>query len=117
MLAQLVGAQRLLFIFTCPSLLLNSDRIVCALISFSTEPCDGLSLLLAQGPRDFTHPLQSREGEDAFSICRIRLPFSVKPDFQDDDLQFDGIESTTAYVLRFEAFKRIISTPKKRSVV
>lgn len=41
----------------------------------------------------------------------------MKPDSQEHVLQFDGIESTTLYVLRFEAFERNFSTPKKRLVV
>ncbi len=55
-----------------------------ALMSFSEELTDGQGPLLAQGLRDYTDPLQAKEGEDVCSTCSINLPFPVKPDFKED---------------------------------
>ena len=52
-----------------------------ALYSFCTDLNDGQEPLLAQGLRDFTDALQSKEGQDVYSKCIITLPHPVKSDF------------------------------------
>ena len=60
---------------------------------------------MARKLRDNTYLLHSQAGEEVVSICMIPLPFPVKPDFQEDVINFDGSDATTIYVLRFQAFE------------
>ena len=84
-----------------------------AVCSFCTDLNDGLGPLLAQGLRDYTDPLQTKEGQDVYSKCVITLPHPVKPDFSEDVLRFDGNDSTSLYMLRFEALEQKFSIARK----
>ncbi len=115
--AELENAERLTVTFCWPSILLQAEEIMKAVCSFCSDINDGQGPLLAQGLRDFTDPLQTQEGQDIYSKCVINLPFPVKPDFTEDVLKFDSKDSTTLYMLRFEAFEQNFSVPKKRLII
>ena len=83
-----------------------------ALLSFSDDLCGVQGPLLAQGISDFTDPLDSEVGEDILSTCTILLPFPVKPDYDEDVIKSNG-DSTTFYVLRFQAFEQRFAITKK----
>lgn len=88
-----------------------------ALSLFSTELRDCLGALLAQVIRVLTDPFQSKEEEDVFSTCTIHLPFSVKPDFQEDFCNL-MVSSLLLYIFcDFYAFERNFSMLKKHLVV
>ena len=114
---ELETAEQLSVTFAWPSVLFDADKIMRAVCSFCTELNDGQGPLLAQGLRDYTDPLQTKEGQDVYSKCVITLPHPVKPDFSEDVLRFDGNDSTSLYMLRFEAFEQKFSMTKKRLTI
>ena len=113
---ELMTSEQLQLSISWPPALLNAEGIMNALLSFSEDLCDGQGLLLAQGIRDFTDPLDSEVGEDVVSTCTIPLPFPVKPDYDEDVTKFNG-DSTTTYVLRFHAFEQRFASTKKKIMV
>ena len=50
-------------------------------------------------------------------MCRIPLPFAVKPDFDEDEINFSGSETTNIYVIRFKAYEQRFAAPKKKLIV
>ena len=103
--------------FSWPPALLDADVIMRAILSFAEELRDGQGPLMVQGLRDYTDPLHAEAGEDVVPTCVIPLPFPVKPNFEEDLIKFDGSDTTTMYVLHFQAFERRFVTLKKRLTV
>ena len=112
--AGLETAEQLAVTFSWPSILFGAEKIMGAVCSFCTDLNDGQGPILAQGLRDSTDPLRSKEGQDVYSKCIITLTHPVKPNVSEDGLKFDGNDSSTLYMLRFEAFEQKFSMGKKR---
>ena len=110
-------ADKLAVTFCWPPVLFEAEKIMRAVCSFCSEINDGQRQLLAQGLRDFTDPLQTQEGQNVYSKCVINLPFPMKPDFSEDVFKFDGEDSTTLYLFRFEAFEQNFTIQKKRFII
>ena len=72
---------------------------------------------MAQSLRDYTDPLHSETCEEVISTCTIPLPVPVDTDFEENIIKFDGIDTTTLYVFRFQAFEQRFATPKKNLTV
>lgn len=89
-------------------------RTVC---SFCNEIGNGQETLLTQGLRGSTCPLETQEGQVVYSKCIITLALPVKPDFYENALKFDDSDSTTLYMLHFEAIEQNCSVAKKRLTV
>ena len=100
--------------FTWPKVLVDANKLMDAVLSFCTDMDVGQGTLLAQGLMDFTEPLQSREGDDIKSTCRIKLPFVVKQDFSQDILKFPGDNTSILYLLRFSAPERNFAIQTQR---
>lgn len=91
--------------FTWPCVLLDSNRLMGAILSFCPDIDISHGTLLAQGLMDYLESFQSKEGENIRSTCKIPLPFSVKPDFAQDVLSFENSD-VRLYLLRFSAPER-----------
>ena len=115
--AELSTADSLQLSFSWPPALLDADVIKRAILSFSEALRDGQGPLLAQGLRDYRDPLHPEACEDVVSTCVVPLPFPVKQDFEEDVLKFDGSDTTTVYILRFQAFEQRFVTPKKQIIL
>jgi len=103
--------------FTWPRVLVDANKLMGAILSFCKDMDIGQGTLLAQGLMDYTEPLQSREDDDIKSTCRIKLPFNVKPDFEQDILRFPGDNTTMLYLLRFSAPERKFALPTQRLAI
>ena len=68
--------------------------------------------LLPQQLRNFTDPLQSKEGQDEYSKWMTALTHPDEQDFSEDVLEFEDYDSSTLYMLHFEAFKQKLSMTK-----
>ena len=115
--AELINSEQLQLSFSWPAALLDADGITKAMLSFCHDLNDGQGPLMAQGLRGYTDPLHSEVGQDVVSTCIIPRPFPVKPDFDENVIKFDGSDSTTIYVMQFQAFEQRFATLKKRLVI
>ena len=115
--AELLSSDRLHLSFSWPPILLDADKIMHAMMSFCVDLKEGQGLLMAEVLRDFTDPLHSQAGDDVVSACTIPLPFPIKPDFVEDIVKFDGIDTILIYVIQFQAFEQSFVTPKKKLLV
>jgi len=69
--------------------------------------------LMGQGFHDYLAQYRSKELDLISSTCVIDLPFSVKPDFDEQVLVFDDSE-TQLYFLQLRAPEKNYASPAKR---
>ena len=91
--------------FMWPRVLLDSNKLTGAILSFCSDMDISHGTLLAQGLMDFLEMFQERQGDSIASTCTITLPFKVKPDFSEDVLSFENSD-VRLYLLRLSAPER-----------
>ena len=115
--AELAAAESFQVSLSQPPALLHADKIMKTIVWFTEELQDGQGLLMFQGLREYIDPLHSEAGKEVASTCIISLPFPVKLDLSEDNIKLDGSDTTTIYVLRFQASEQSFVIAKKGSIV
>ena len=85
-----MNAQTVQVTFTWPKVLLDSNKLMGAILSLCQDMDLSHGPLLSQGLIGCLESFQSRQGDDISSTLNIALPFSVKLEFTEDVLSFEN---------------------------
>ena len=103
--AVVVKRQTIRLTIAWARLLLDSTKLLCAILSFCSDKDILHGYLLAQGLVDYLESFQTIQGEKIKSTCNISLPFEVKRDFTEDVLSFEN-SYVRLYLLQLSAPER-----------